>query len=215
MSSLDLPQDPAPQQLRARAVLINLLSTGLDNGASGLSSVPGLLRQVLEEGSWQHFITMRDEEVRHDNFHAFITTPPLKGLGASEELVRRLVGRDTDLLDLIDRHMARAPGRPTASPRGGDTEGTVSNRHGSRPAGTTQAAGLRKLRKHAPHLLSQVTSGDLSVNKALIEAGLRERTVSVPVSRPDKTADVLRRHLSPDQLSALVALLARPCPEEE
>jgi hypothetical protein len=215
MSGPDLPQDPAPQQLRARAVLINLLSAGLDNGASGLSSVPGLLRQVLEEGSWQHFITMRDEEVRHDSFRTFITTPPLKGLGASEELIRRLVGRDTGLLDLIDRHMARPPGRPASSARRDDTEETVSNRHGSRPAGTTQAAGLRKLRKHAPHLLPEVSSGDLSVNQALIQAGLRERMVSVPVSRPEKTADVLRRHLSPEQLSALITLLSRSSPQEE
>ncbi|MGW2303872.1 hypothetical protein [Streptomyces sp. NPDC001809] len=215
MSSPDLPQNPAPQQLRARAFLINLLSAGLDNGASGLSSVPGLLRQVLEEGSWQHFITMRDEEVRHDSFCTFITTPPLKGLGASEELIRRLVGRDTGLLDLIDRHTARPPGRPTASARNGDNKETVSIRHSSRPAGTTQAAGLRKLRKHAPHLLPQVTSGDLSVNQALIQAGLRERTVSVPVSRPEKTADVLRRHLSPEQLSALITMLTRPTSKEE
>ncbi|MCX4740799.1 hypothetical protein [Streptomyces antibioticus] len=215
MSSPELPHDPAPQQLRARAVLINLLSTGLDNGASGLSSVPGLLRQVLEEGSWQHFITMRDEEVRHDSFYTFVTTPPLKGLGASEDLIRRLVGGDTGLHELIDRHMARPTGRPASSTTSGETEKTVSNRHGSRPAGTTQAAGLRKLRKHAPHLLPQVTAGDLSVNRALIQAGLRERTVSVPVSRPEKTADVLRRNLTPDQLSTLIALLARPRSEEE
>ncbi|MEV7787608.1 hypothetical protein AB0O72_19790 [Streptomyces sp. NPDC088106] len=91
----------------------------------------------------------------------------------------------------------------------------MSNRHDSRPAGTTRAAGLRKLRKHAPRLLPQVTSGDLSVNKALIEAGLREHTISVPVSRPEKTADVQRRHLTPDQLAALAALLAPAHTQEQ
>ncbi|MFD7135904.1 hypothetical protein [Streptomyces sp. NPDC059894] len=204
------------RQLRAHAVLINLLSTGLDNGANGLSSVPGLLRQVLERGSWRHFITMRDEEIRHDDFLAFITTPPLKGLGATEDLVRRLVGDDIDLLNLIDQHLARPPGRPALPHQDGETGGnasgaeTVSNRHSFRPAGTTRAAGLRKLRKHAPHLLPQVTSGDLSVNKALIKAGLREQTVSVPVSQPERAADVLRRHFAPEQLAALAALLTVP-----
>ncbi|MGF2213788.1 hypothetical protein [Streptomyces albidoflavus] len=206
------PAEP-PQQLRARAVLINLLSAGLDNGANGLSSVPGLLRQVLEEGSWRHFVTMRDEEIRHDDFRTFITTPPLKGLGASEDLIRRMVGHDVGLLNLIDQHLARPPGRPAPTADDSEAKTFVSNRHDSRPTGTTRAAGLRKLRKHAPHLLPQVTSGDLSVNKALIEAGLRERTISVPVSHPKKAADALKRHLAPDQLAALAALLA--CPEEE
>ncbi|MFJ4624666.1 hypothetical protein [Streptomyces sp. NPDC088812] len=203
------------RQLRAHAVLINLLSTGLDNGANGLSSVPGLLRQVLEQGSWRHFITMRDEEVHHDDFLAFITTPPLKGLGATEDLVRRLVGDDIDLLNLIDQHLAHPPGRPALLHQDGETEEIVSNRHSFRPAGTTRAAGLRKLRKHAPHLLPQVTSGDLSVNKALIEAGLRQRTVSVPVSQPEKAADVLRRHFAPEQLAALAALLTPVQPNEQ
>ncbi|MGW6506601.1 hypothetical protein ACWGCP_03445 [Streptomyces niveus] len=202
------PGDQAPQQLRSRAVVINLLSTGLDNGANGLSSVPGLLRQVLDDGAWRHFITMRDEEVQHDDFRAFLTTPPLKGLGASEDLIRRLVSHDIGLLDLIDQHLARPDGRrPAPTEVSEDEQSTVSNRHSSRPAGTTRAAGLRKLREHAPHLLPQVTSGDLSVNRALVEAGLRERTVTVPVSRPEKAADVLRRHFTPDQLADLAALL--------
>ncbi|MFB7998782.1 hypothetical protein ACFC4G_38885 [Streptomyces sp. NPDC056002] len=63
----------------------------------------------------------------------------------------------------------------------------MDNVHNSpRPNRNSRAAGLRKLHKHAPHLLPQVTSGALSVNKALIEAGLRERTVTVPLSHPEK-----------------------------
>lgn len=65
---------------------------------------------------------MCDEGVRHDSFSTFVTTPPLKGLGASEDLIRRLVGCDTGLHDLIDRHMARPSGRPASSTSSDDTE---------------------------------------------------------------------------------------------
>lgn len=221
------PSDvPTPGQLRARATMINALSASLDNGASGLASVPGLLRQVLQDQAWRHFTTMRDEDVRHDSFSAFITTPPLKGLGASEELIRRLVADDIALLDLLDRQLARPAGRPTgralpldappAPPSQNDHgQEIVDNIHNSdipdaRPDGTSRTAGLRKLRKHAPHLLPQVTAGQMSVNKALIEAGLRERTVTVPVSAPEKAAQALRRHLPPDQLARLAKLLSAP-----
>lgn len=216
MSQDDSPAASSPHQLRSRATVINLLSTGLDNGANGLASVPGLLRQILEEGSWRHFITMRDEEVRHNDFCAFLATPPLKGLGASEDLIRRLVGHDIALLDLLDQNLAQPPGRPARSPADETSrEETVDNVHNSRPAGNSRAAGLRKLHRHAPHLLPQVTSGELSVNKALIEAGLREHTVTVPVSHPQKTADILRRHLTGDQLADLAALLTRGSPAEQ
>ncbi|MFB1042358.1 hypothetical protein [Streptomyces chrestomyceticus] len=192
-------------ELRSRAVAINLLSTGLDNGANSLASVPGLLRQILAEGSWRHFITMREEEVRHEDFHVFLTTPPLKGLGASEDVTRRLVDHDVALLNLLDQHLAEASGCPASTPQ--EDEPNLPDGPSPRPLGATRAAALRKLGKHAPHLLEEVTIGSLSVNKALIEAGLRERTVSVPVSRPDKAADVLRRHFTPAQLADLAQLL--------
>jgi len=54
-----------------------------------------------------------------------------------------------------------------------------------------------------------VEAGELSVHGALVEAGLRERTVTVLVSRPEKAADVLCRSLDPEQLERLVELLTQ------
>ena len=171
--------------LRVRAAVIDALSSSLDRGAAGLSAVPGLLRQVLEGETWRHFVTMRDEEVRHDDFRAFIRTPPLKGLGATEDLVRRIVSADIATLNLLDTVLQRRPGRPsTQVPEVWDEPSeaqpaaeTLSNIQGSAPAGTSREAGLRKLRKHAPQYVPRVESGELSVHKALLDAGLRQRTV--------------------------------------
>ena len=203
---------PTAGQLRSRAVVINQLSSSLDNGANGLSAVPGLLRQVLEGDTWRHFTTMRDEEVRYEDFSDFIRTPPLKGLGATENLIRRLLADDIATLCLLDQALARPAGRPPALERPSDAEEpqeNVSNRHDSRPAGTTRAAGPRRLRHHAPELLPRVESGELSVHGALVQAGLRSRTVSVPVTDPSKTAQILLRSLHASDLAQLIGILTQ------
>ncbi|WDT52593.1 hypothetical protein [Streptomyces sp. G7(2002)] len=46
---------------------------------------------------------MREEEVTHDDFRTFLAAPPLKGLGASEGIICRVVDHD---IALLDRHFA-------------------------------------------------------------------------------------------------------------
>ncbi|MFI7296886.1 hypothetical protein [Streptomyces sp. NPDC050121] len=207
------PAEPAApmDDLRARSVVIDALSSSLDRGKNGLASVPGLLRQVLEDGKWRHFVTLRGEEVRYDDFLQFICTPPLKGLGATEELVRRLAADDTTTLALLDAELQRRPGRPAtpASARDDDPE-NVNNVHSlPRPAGNSRQRALRQLKEHRPDLLDRVQSGDIpSLHAAMVEAGLRDRTLSVPVADPEKIARSLRKNLAADDLRTLIALLS-------
>lgn len=223
---------PGDGDLRARASVINALSGSLDRGKNGLASVPGLLQQVLTEDKWRHFVTARDEEVRHDDFRDFVTTPPLRGLGATEELIRRLVGDDIDVLRLLDQALVRKPGRPAGTtltaaanrtaavsatvdveeaPDREQVQETVSNRHSlvePRPAGTTRARAVRKLQEHRPDLLDKVKSGEIkSVNAAMVQAGFREKTATVPLTRPEKIAKILRAELDEEDLARLIELL--------
>lgn len=55
-------------------------------------------------------------------------------------------------------------------------------------------------------LLGQVKAGELSYNAAMILAGLRDKTISVPV-QPEKAARMLLRHFQGDDLTRLVGLL--------
>lgn len=223
------------RELRARASVINALSSSLDRGRNGLASAPGLLRQVLEDGKWRHFITERGEEVRYEQFREFLSTPPLKGLGADEALVRRLVGDDVAILTLLDGELRRPSGRPgtalaldgaepvtrveqridqadTASIQEPAGSETVNNGDSfdplPRPRGNTREAAVRRLAQQRPDLLEQVQTGALpSLNAAMIEAGFRERTVSLPISKPEKVAQTLRRCMSRDELRQVVAFL--------
>ncbi|MFJ3799960.1 hypothetical protein ACIPSJ_27220 [Streptomyces sp. NPDC090088] len=218
------PSEPAApmDDLRARSSVIDALSSSLDRGRNGLASVPGLLRQVLENDKWRHFVTLRGEEVRYDDFLEFVRTPPLKGLGATEELVRRLAADDITTLVLLDTVLQRLPGPPTSSgapasthpvPDEADQETVHNVNILPRPTGNRRERALRQLKEHRPDLLARVESGDIpSLHAAMIEAGLRDRTLTLPIGDPEKIARSLRKNLAQDDLQALIALLTTDFP---
>ncbi|MDX3402954.1 hypothetical protein [Streptomyces sp. ME01-18h] len=83
------------------AVLVNSLSSSLRSTLNGLDTAPGLIRRVLEEGSWRHFTTPRGEFIKHDTFDSFVTTAPTAGLGKSLDEVVRVIGDDNEVLALL------------------------------------------------------------------------------------------------------------------
>lgn len=183
--------------LRARGGLVDALSSALDSGGHGLSNVPVLLKRLLAEEGWREFETVRGEVVRHERFEEFVAAPPLKGLGAEISLIKRIVADDPEAVDLLDRVLQRQVGRPRE---------IVDNVHNSkgRPSGNSQARALRRLRKDAPELHAEVIAGRLSAHAAMVKAGIRTRTISVPVEHPDRVAAALRRHMTQEQLEELV-----------
>lgn len=183
--------------LRARGGLVDALSSALDSGGHGLSNVPVLLKRLLAEEGWREFETVRGEVVRHERFEEFVAAPPLKGLGAEISLIKRIVADDREAVDLLDRVLQRQVGRPRE---------IVDNVHNSkgRPSGNSQARALRRLRKDAPELHAEVIAGRLSAHAAMVKAGFRTRTISVPVEHPDRVAAALRRHMTQEQLEELV-----------
>lgn len=183
--------------LRARGGLVDALSSALDSGGHGLSNVPVLLKRLLAEEGWREFETVRGEVVRHERFEEFVAAPPLKGLGAEISLIKRIVADDREAVDLLDRVLQRQVGHPR------EIVDNINNSEG-RPSGTSQAHALRRLRKDAPELHAEVIAGRLSAHAAMVKAGFRARTISVPVERPDRVAAALRRHMTQEQLEELV-----------
>ncbi|MEU9491990.1 hypothetical protein AB0D73_09590 [Streptomyces sp. NPDC048215] len=83
------------------AILVNVLTSSLRSTLNGMETTPGLLRQVLEEGSWRTFTTPRGETVTHETFEEFVTTAPTKGLGRTIEEIVQAVFDDESALDLL------------------------------------------------------------------------------------------------------------------
>lgn len=185
--------------LRARGGLVDALSSALDSGGHGLSNVPVLLKRLLAEEGWREFETVRGEVVRHERFEEFVAAPPLKGLGAEISLIKRIVADDPEAVDLLDQALQ--------GKHGGDRsklDNVQLASPSSAPDGNSQARALRRLRKDAPELHAEVIAGRLSAHAAMVKAGLRARTISVPVEHPDRVAAALRRHMTQEQLEELV-----------
>jgi hypothetical protein len=196
--------------LRGNFHLVNSLRSALHKGEHGLSTVPGLLKRVLVEGSWREFVTERGEHIQHERFVEFVTAAPMKGIGATVRFVQKVVDSIEDkaeraeVQDLLDRALQNPVG-------GSDmislNEDNIHDENDlERPSGTSRDRALRKLRVDAPDLHAEVLAGKLSAHRAMVEAGFRPRTFTLR-PEPVSAARTLRKYLTPDQLTELARLL--------
>ena len=179
--------------LRQRATLVEALSSSLEHGGAALGTVPKALRRLLEQGAWREFTTSRGEHVTHERFADFVTTAPLKGLGSDIALVERIVADDDSAAKLL---RSALKGTNNISTRARMTE------HGTR-----RDYAIERLERDAPELHEEVLAGNLSAHAAMVQAGFRPKTVSVPVTRPEAVAKALRKHMTPSDLASLIAYL--------
>ena len=73
--------------------------------------------------------------------------------------------------------------------------------------GTSRQYAIRKLRNDAPELHARVLAGELSPHRAIIEAGFRTPTISVPLD-PEGAARCLLRHFRGERLDAVLQAVA-------
>lgn len=172
----------------SNAVLVEALSSSLRYGGSALVQVPDLLKRILAEEAWREFITPRGEVVRHRRFADFVTTTPTAGLGASMELIERIVGtEDPDLLQLL--YEAKKVGAGTRTDLQPGEESTPS------PKGEDSSLAVRRLAREAPELYESVRRGETSINAAAVTAGIRNFRRSVRMDDPDSAVRTLRKHM--------------------
>ncbi|HEY9372567.1 hypothetical protein [Streptomyces sp.] len=191
--------------LKQNATLVEALGSSLRRGDHALGTVPDLLKRILREEAWREFVTQRGELVEHARFADFVATPPLKGIGSSVDLVRRIVSDDPEALDLLDQALQNPVGGSQKINLNVDVMNNESD-HG-RPAGTSKEYALRRLRKDAPELHAEVLAGHLSAHAAMVKAGFRKRTISVRLDRPESAALALRKHMPLEARQALARLL--------
>jgi hypothetical protein len=188
---------------RANYVLVESLESSIQRGGHALADVPGLLKRVLIEDAWREFVTRRGELVRHERFLSFVTTPPLGGLGATDELLDRIVADDSEARQLLKRaRLGGRGGRPGATETVNDSC-TVSYRD-HRNITTDD---LDRLEREAPDEYASVRRGEKTVNAAAISAGIRRRRIPVRLDSPESAAETLRKHMPPDTRRALARLL--------
>jgi hypothetical protein len=177
------------------------LSQAVKWGGAGLGNIPGLLKMVIEKQMWRKRVVVMTGEVKEFRyFEEYVIAHPPEGLGADVKMLQRLCCNEPDLLDLIEQAIESRQGERT------DLHDNIMKVDG-KEQGTSAEYALRRLRKDRPDLHQRVTAGELSPNKAMIEAGFRKRTVPIPVEDIDATARALKRLMTPDQLTELIARL--------
>jgi hypothetical protein len=188
--------------LRRNANLVEMLGGALRDGGHALGAAPSLLRQVLEADGWREFVTQRGEHVFHERRDDWVTTQPLAGLGATVELVERVIGTDDPELLRLWRK-AGSVGRGSAGrnrPSTGHVDSTLAN-------GGASDYAAERLARQAPEEYEAVRRHEKTINAAAIAAGIRPHRISVRLDRPDSIARSLRKYMTAEQLAELARLL--------
>lgn len=197
--------------------VIASMRLALRDGKTGLEGVPALVKRVIREDMWREFAVAETGQVVHyDRFADFAKTEPLEGLGADVDTLKRLCHEDMEALDLIDQVTVGRQGQRT-NLADKATEAQLHNnimKSEHEIQGTSRQYALRKLRKDAPELHAKVLAGEVSPHQAMIDAGFRRKTVSIPLD-PDGAARAIIRHFEYDDLLALVDLLVQATQGEE
>jgi hypothetical protein len=196
--------------LKERADLIDALSSALDSSGHSLDIVPKLLRRILEEGAWREFETKLHKQVRHERFEQFVITPPLEGLGASVELIRRMVADDPVALDLLDQALQGMHGGDRKSEEvKEEIKGLIQSLDTDTDKKDTRDRSgelIRRLRKDFPELHTKVLNRELSIHRAAVEAGIFPRRYVVNLGSAHSAAELVSR-ASPEFLEELRKLL--------
>lgn len=170
--------------LERRDDIVDALRKSLSTTEHGLGSVPNFVKVVIRDEMWRdRVIRETGERAAFGSFADLVTTPPLAGLGASLDQLRGLCKRDPEALDAIDR--------ATAGRQGERTDLVDNINEVDRPTGTAAATALRRLRKDRPDLHAEVMAGRRTAHGAMVAAGFRKKTATVPL-----TVQGIRRAIS-------------------
>jgi hypothetical protein len=186
--------------LREAGLIVGHLSRALLDGTRDLKTVPGLLTRIIEEEMWREWVDPASGRPfgPFRSFPHFVAAKAKDGgLGSDQKQLLALCEDDSRARALIDWCYQNKPGRPPK---------TLDNIQGF-PSGTSEAAALRRLRKDRTDLYDDVIAERLSAHAAMVQAGYRHPTATVPLDDPERLAATLRRRLDPDTLRQLVKLL--------
>lgn len=178
-----------------------------------IDDIPGLVKRIIGGEMWKELLVKETGEVvNFKSFIDFVTTQPPEGLGTTLDTIKRLGSHDTEMLALVDGATQRTREDWTPNPTGNNqyqnvvTVDNIHDNHLDRPTGTSRQAGLRRLAKSRPDLHTRILSHEISVNAAMVEAGFRPKTLTIPVD-PERAAQAIKRQFSQDQIEQLVELL--------
>lgn len=201
-----------PNERIQRGYLTQRLGNAIHSGEHSLANVPGLLKQALETQAWKdRLVVETGEEIEgFPTFEEYVSAYPPKGLGATMDLIKRLIDQETR--DLLDRLEQRSKGKPVGSVPHDDNiavngltqpnNGYIKNKKKRDRSGRV----LRQLRKNAPELHQQVLNGSKSPYAAATEAKVYPKRIAVNLTNAKSAYNTLMNNASPEFLEELIQL---------
>ncbi len=191
------------QKLHRNGIKVDSLYRAVRD-SQAIELVPQLVRQIVADEMWrEHTYDKTNQTFRFDNFQEFVEKHPPDGLGTKVETLFRLCLEDSTAMEIIDKALetvgeAKDAGKPQIK----------------RPAvSSARQAGLRRLRRYAEQneevasLRRAVLAGEMSVNAALVAAGLRKPRITIPKDLTKATA-ALKRIYNADEIQQLIKFMA-------
>lgn len=143
----------------------------MHGGERAFEGVPLMLRKVILEKQW---VGRTDKDGKSfTSFEAFATHRLWQGLETTIADLRVFCRKHPEIERLVMAEVEAQPTHADAGAKGGRGKKASSNATGfTQERGATYT--LKRLKRDRPDLFQQVLDGELSANKAAIEAGFRK-----------------------------------------
>ncbi len=189
------------QHLTRADMVVTALRSSMATGNDSLSFIPDMVAKVIRDDLWRERIDGHTRTLeRFATFDEFVETQPSRGLGTTVRRLQQLCQDRPDVLDLIDQARQR-----------GEVKGKRNDllyivQEVQAPTGNRTDAALRRLRKDRPDLHQRVINKELSAHAAMIEAGFRKKTFTLP-EEPRAAARALYHHYNCNDFQVLLTAL--------
>ena len=204
------PEATAPARKSGESYRLNEIEKGqlatdairCFNLVSGsLSDLPGLISKIIREKVWERRIH-NGRLIELPNLRALITEPFPRGWSEQPDKIEAIIKADVESLALFREAMVDGPGGDRQSESKSITD-IVSN--GLVDHGNSKAYTVSRLKRDRPDLFEKVVAGELSANRAAIEAGFRRRARTM-----SENLDYLWAKATPDEQTGFLARIMAP-----
>lgn len=168
---------PRVLNLKERHTVVQDLWSAVNEGDGALDQVPRIVKAVLETEAWRER-EWNGRVIRNKSFREFIEVEPVDGCGWDIAKVRNLLRFDAVALTEYEAAIVGKPGGQQGNgnaSKTNDRKPTIRSEQVNLKQDRGRAYDLRRLAAHRPDLHERVCAGELSANRAAIEAGFRKQ----------------------------------------
>jgi hypothetical protein len=142
--------------------------------SGSLSDLPGLISKIIREKVWERRIH-NGRLIELPNLRALITEPFPRGWSEQPDKIEAIIKADVESLALFREAMVEGHGgdRKTINIKSDNVTLDPVER------GNSKSYTVSRLKRDRPDLFGKVVAGELSANKAAIEAGFRRKPTTI------------------------------------